>query len=542
MKTVSKLALAGVALILIPGIAFAAAQTEGTGAEAGEPMTITWHDENTDSWVLDHLKEKLNVNIVPNGIAWGDVEQTQLMLAAGEFPDCGPLRPTPQTDPLELYNQAVTRGIPKDAIRANAPNYAELVSKYPIGWLVNQNPEDEEELLAIGGVLSYTDANLTSWPSTRIDWIRNVGMDLSEYDEEKIALDKNGRLYFLDQDVTLDWVEELLYAYREGDPDQNGKNDTIPFSGSGIGSFGCLMGAYGISNGDNQYVDGELYDFRIHPNMPRFLTRMQKWYADGLIDDELTTMDTGTFREKVAAGLVGFINGNMIYAGNFLNRPPNTFVPEEEVGTGAEAVMLPPPVGPDGDQGSSAFNPIPVGHTPFFVNNEVGEAKLAKILEVINYKATPEGMVAFRFGRPGVDFEWEGEPWESAALGGMGSQEQFSIRPFLFSEERLPLLFPKKLAEHLTGYVIPRTDLTYHPARHDLFNEQGVSEIESKYGSNLQTLFEEFFFKGLTGTIDIDAEWDTYVSKWRNSGGDELLEALGSSPLFEPLAEGEVEY
>ena len=73
------------------------------------------------------------------------------------------------------------------------------------------------------------------------------------------------------------------------------------------------------------------------------------------------------------------------------------------------------------------------------------------------------------------------------------------------------------------------------PYRYDLFNETNEGDVESRYGAQLETIEEEFRMNGITGVIDIENEWDDYVSTWLNNGGQELLSELEKAPLVEDI-------
>ena len=40
---------------------------------------------------------------------------------------------------------------------------------------------------------------------------------------------------------------------------------------------------------------------------------------------------------------------------------------------------------------------------------------------------------------------------------------------------------------------------------------------------DLQAQRDEFRDKAIIGTINIDTEWDSFVAKWKKSGGDEWI-------------------
>ena len=71
--------------------------TGGSDRAVKEMVEITWLIKSTErSWCHEHLEEALNVKIMPNGIYTNDRERVTVMLAAGEFPDCGYLGRDPK--------------------------------------------------------------------------------------------------------------------------------------------------------------------------------------------------------------------------------------------------------------------------------------------------------------------------------------------------------------------------------------------------------------------------------------------------------------
>jgi len=545
------LVLMGVTLFISTPL-FAAGGQESTAAD--EKVTINWMCQFEEAWVFDFLEDKFNVEINSNGIYINDSERVSVMLAAGEFPDVGPLF----ENALELYEDGVTRAIPDEMIRTHAPDIAKIYDRYAEAWIANSNPDNEKELLCINGISATTDYNIFL-PMMRVDWVLNVGGELPGYEEEKFPLDSVGRVFFLDRDFTLDQYEQLLYAFRDRDPDGNGKNDTIPLYATNNlwRSFHQLAGAFGVPYNQNRYVDGKLYDFRIDPGMKDLLILLNKWYEDGIVDSEFASQDLRKGWDKIAAGLVGSACEVVTYAGNTAmdDRPPNSFVPNDEIGQpGAEVVVLPSLIGPNGDQGASAYRMLSGdGGYRWFVNRKVSDAKLGRILEVLNYaRGTEEGFVYFQYGKPGVHFDWEGEPWNSKPISrspedvpaGEIKQGFASVYPPFYTAERIKFVYTRDLANFADYYLnAPRGQAqSYRSARFDIKGETGLTDVNRRYGETLNTLYNEFFFKSVTGEIDPAAEWDRYVQQWLDNGGEELLAELEKAPLTESLRQGRLEY
>ena len=523
----------------------------GEGAEAGEKMTITWMSNFESPWALEEASRLFNVNIVTNGIDINDRPRREIMIAAQEWPDCGPSA----INVLDGYNQGVHKALPIAALRKYAPNYAALMDQYAIGWLVNKNPENDEEVLAINGISLTTQANLW-YPQFRIDWIRNVGMDLTGYDDGKSPLDGVDRVFFYDYDITIDWLEDFLYAARDGDVNGNGKvGDVIPMGASNnIGrSWSPLLGAYGVVRGANRMYNGKFYSYQTDPGFKDFLLKMAEWYEADLIDKEFPTFNHTKHWDKIMTGQLAFSCEQLSYAGQTwaMNRPPNTWVPDEEVGTGAEAVMVWPPIGPNGDQGSRRYGELPVRYS-WVIYGHVSDEKMAKILEVVNWRASDEGFAAYQAGKAGVHYDWEGEPYASRQIpratedipAGFSKDGGVSPYPPFYTAQRTSIVQPPILAKWYQNYAFSEKGQKTgtRPYRFDLFGSQELRDVNEMYGETLDTMFNEMFFKGITGQVDVEAEWDSYVQKWFAAGGDKYMAALEKLPLMEPLDQGKVEY
>jgi ABC-type glycerol-3-phosphate transport system substrate-binding protein len=561
MKEKSKWYVMGalvISLILLAPLTVAASGT-GAATESEEVMQISWvvkpaSGEDT-TWWLQELATKFNVEVIPNGVDPYDREKVAIMVSSGEFPDAGYVN----QNPVKMYRDGVIRGIPKDMIREHMPDYSALLdSDYPFAWSHTLNPDNNDEVLVLHSIEDFSNTGLF-YLGFRGDWARKVGVDLPDYDQTKRALDRFGRVYFYDRDVTLDWFEDLLVAFRDGDPDGNGKNDTIPFGPFQWlhWSFDPIAGAYGISffNHFNHLVDGELYHWAISPAYKDFLLRMTTWYEMGLIDQEFPSLERLKHYEKVGNGLIGTVVANVNYPGMpyAVNRPPNNFIPDEELGSGAEVVIMPPPIGPTGLRGTGSLQPYSgLGlRNKFMINREVDDAKLAMILRIVDYSfyGDDEVWIGAYYGKPDVHFTWEGEPWGSLGIktqydevpagypkdGGLGT---FALHANL--TRRIKFTHPKHLADFYTSYLLTEAgrSVTLRPYRYDVFTETGFNDVLIDHGATLTTLQNEFFFKGITGEIDINAEWDSYVARWRGSGGDQLLAELGKAPIVEEVLGG----
>lgn len=539
-------ALAVGLLLAAVSVAVAGGQQEGAAAE-GEIVEITLMSQYSEpTWAMEKIGEELGIRIVPNGIYVNDGEKVDVMLASGEFPDCGPLWESAQV----VYEQGVTRGIPKDMIRRFAPEYTKRVEEdYPMAFLANQNPDDPDELLAMNGIAAHLDTAFFL-PMFRKDWALNVGVELPNYESTKLSIDRFNRVYFYDQDFSLQDWEDMLVAFRDGDPDGNGQQDTIPLGANDnmTRNWQSLAGSHGFAWGRNSEHNGELYDYRIHPGMKDMIKLLNRWYEMNLIDKEFVSLPLRKGWEKMAAGRVAAAFEQSTYAGQqwAMDRPPNAFVPDQELGTGAEVVILPPLVGPGGQYTLSYRDVVPSGGYRWFVNAGVSDSKLEKVLQLFDYSATEEGWVTWHYGEPGTHFEWEGEPWESNPIVKEDEQAlgMVSAYPPLTFPERIKMIQPERMNVFYQEVLFaPRgQNWKMAGARLDLKGETNLAEVGERYGTQLQTMFEEFFYQGILGDIEVDAEWDGYVSQFMRNGGEELMAELKKAPLVSGLKDGEFVY
>lgn len=551
-----------IALALALALAVPAA-LPATGAEeaaAGDGhLEITWLGDTPDeSWWIGQLEEMFDVTITLNGVARFDGEAERIMVAAGEFPDTG----APCClNTLTLYEDQVIRGLPEEMLRANAPDYARAMDeRYPAIWTIYRAPDADGEQIAMGAIAEGSMASVFHL-FTRKDWLDALGVELPDYDRTKTFLAR-GIHYYENDALTLDWLEDVLVAYRDGDPDGNGRNDTIPYgaytqndSPYNSWPWGAIQGALGVPTMNldrNQYVDGELYIAHVSPRFKEFTELAARWWDMGLIDSEFFTIDRGASWEKAATGAFGVYSSNYNYVGRVPARPPDNMISDQEVADGVELVMF-APIGPRGEQFAGMYGTSYVRSQVQVMNKNLSDAKAERVMRIVNTKyrlddGTTEGIDLwiqweYNHGQEGVHWEWAGEPYRSQTRrippdqrpAGAPARGGFPTNyPNYQPVESFAFTYPPPqtdwILNHLFGdRVRSRTFATEY---FDIFNETDFREVAARRGEALQTMTAEFFAKAVTGEIDIDAEWDAYVANWMDAGGDELMAEIAKMPRW----------
>ena len=194
-----------------------------------------------------------NVTITLDGTARFDGERERIIVAAGEFPDTG----APCClNTLTLYEDQVIRSLPEDMLRTHAPDYSRAMDeRYPAIWTIYKAADMEGEQMAMGAIAEGSMASVFHL-FTRKDWLDALGVELPDYDETKTFLAR-GIHYYENDALSLDWLENLLVAYRDGDPDGNGKNDTIPYGAYTQGAQALRLVAVGSDPGRTGRADHE---------------------------------------------------------------------------------------------------------------------------------------------------------------------------------------------------------------------------------------------------------------------------------------------
>ncbi len=200
----------------------------------------------------------------------GDEINTQYlsMMASGNYPDI--IQWQHNNDYTGGVSQMYADGIIielNDVIDKYMPNYKKLLEENPH---VAKTLMDDEGRYLYFTVINPLNSDLEKVAVTwwglmmRQDWLDNVGAEVP---------------------TTIDEWYEVLTLFKEGDPNGNGVQDEIPFD-AGSAGLNLFMPAFDIQNG--VYINpetGKVGYGQYTENYKAFLETMNKWYAEGLIQN-----------------------------------------------------------------------------------------------------------------------------------------------------------------------------------------------------------------------------------------------------------------
>ena len=152
------------------------------------------------------------------------------------------------------------------------------------------------KLYALPNVGGNRDGSSLWW--IRKDWLDNLGLEIP---------------------TTLDELVNVMYAFAQQDPDQNGENDTY---GMALikDLFGGNIGLTALAEGMGAYMDGWIETDAgkeygsIQPQAKSVLELLAKLYADNVLDREFIVKDGTKVAEEIVAGKFGLFSGQHFQA------------------------------------------------------------------------------------------------------------------------------------------------------------------------------------------------------------------------------------
>ncbi|GBG11229.1 ABC transporter substrate-binding protein [Paenibacillus agaridevorans] len=320
------------------------------------------------------LKERTGVEVeFIHPTAGTENEQFNLMVASGDLPD------------IIWHNWATYPGGPEKAISdqviaklndlqlEHAPN----LSKY-----LQENPDiDKMVKTDAGSYYSFPfirgDQRLltSAGPVIRKDWLDELGLEVP---------------------TTIDEWHTVLTAFKEK------KGAVAPLSPywdmMSVLSWGTFIGAYDITKGF--YMDeGQVKYGPVEPGYKEFLTTMNQWFNEKLLDNNFATLDTKTVDANIMNGKSG---ATVASAGSGVAKWTTTMADQDPK---FQVVGAPYPVLNKGDQPQFAQYSLPF--TRFGAAISANSANKEAAAAFLDYLYSEEGMLLANFGIEGTSYTIE---------------------------------------------------------------------------------------------------------------------------------------
>ena len=325
-------------------------------------------------------------------------------------------------------------------------------------------------------------------------------------------LDKLG----LEEPKTLEELYTVLKAFKEQDPNGNGKADEIPIAGNLNSNWNVLLALFGAGEQYSDYwtvVDGQMEYMPtteyFKENMIEFLAKL---YAEGILDPDIFTQDRDQFRaicaaEEVVYGMLWdsscayFSNADERY--NWVTlKPVNT----ETWGLGKGVY-----------EGALCV-------TDKCQNPEV-------ILAFMDYLYTEEGGMIIRHGKEDVSYKWnEDGTWVSISEGFDSNVYQATLMGSASPAGKIPDSY----------YDLPASEATRYNNKEVYGKGYGVAgagnyspvislteEENEEYSilhTDIKAYVSNYIAECVTGITSVEETWDTFQKTLKEMEVDRMIE------------------
>lgn len=467
------------------------------------------------------MEEQFNV-IIDWELAPGDglQERKQLALASGDYPEVFLEGKFNKSDIQRYGKQGVLLPL-NELIEQYAPNVQKAFEEVPYLKAAITAPDGNIYGLPRVNECYHCTYSFKFWINKA--WLDELGLPLPETTEQ---------------------FYETMKAFKEQDPNGNGKQDEIPMTGANMksvwnGNFDAFLMNPFIYNDSTRYlqvIDGNVQFVANQPEWKQGLEFMRKLYSEGLIDPAAFTQN------DQALSQLGNIEGDEVigaFSAALHGYALNAWDPEIE--RHKHWVALPPLEGPDGVQ--LAGYEAGISEIQFALTNKATEEQQIAAIKMMDYFFTEEGTLLKEYGM-------EGSGWLPA-----GSEEKdIHGEPAKYTFEGLPetdqtigdrwqLMGPSMMtAEFRDSFAMPQDPNNYEVKLHQasqLYEPYAASEIayptsvfileedvdvEAQIRTAIVDYVQTNLAQFITGSKSLDADWDSYVKGFDGLQLDKYLE------------------
>ncbi|MDQ0914847.1 extracellular solute-binding protein [Paenibacillus sp. V4I5] len=325
-------------------------------------------------------------------------------------------------------------------------------------------------------------------------------------------LDKLG----LNVPKTVDEYIDMMRAFRDKDPNGNGKKDEIPFSGREKLAFTeAFFGAYDAIPSDWKLENGQLIPNLIRPQMKQALATYRKLYEEKLLDNEVFVQKAPVWDAKIKAqGLVGV----------WTHAPRLADKWSAEIKTGTASALLeiiPAPVGPDGKGGHSIGSSV--GSNVWVIPKTTKNPENA--IKFLDWFYSDDAQKFLTYGLEGKD-----HTVEDGKIKYKYPEKQEDIYREEMHLTWLRMVGPLHLtdAEFMKNRpagdrVIKGIEVASKEGRkNDALGMPSLPTLQSRPELGRDGLWLETAAKIMTGKEPVDS-FDKFVEDWKKRGGDQVI-------------------
>lgn len=436
-------------------------------------LTGVWGQPPVDvenSTIFNKLQELTNTNLDITIVPVSSYDQNlNLVMSSNEMPDL-----------VHAFNS-------KAPTLVNAINLGAFHDLSDVDWSQYPNLQEMPELIwnnskingKIYGVPSPVGLNADGL-MIRKDWLDTLNLEVP---------------------TTLEQLKDVLIAFRENDPDQNGAKDTFGLVGRGL----ALRGAFGVHEpqfeGDMMLLEWMTEGYR------DFLAYVRDLYANDVMPKEYFLMQNSDVRDMMTNNVAGAQSAVLHGVGELTveiqkRDPEASFIP------------LDPIQGPNGYTGKTNLG----YYGMWLIPATVDEAKIPGILAYLDQSASEEVNNLMNFGIEGVHYNsLDGQNVDATDEQIKLKEEEAGAGTIVFVNKYNPYNdvtkngFDKELEDMLIASIDEH--IAKSPA--DPF----AVLISETYANRYSDVFKDLdatIIKATTGEISLD-EWDRFVQSLKEN-------------------------
>ena len=396
-----------------------------------------------------------------------------------------------EQETLSLYESGVLIDL-KPYMAEHMPNLSAVLAAHP---------EWEKAITLPDGAIAAL-PTINELPSTNAIWINRTWLD---------------RLG-LETPTTAEELKKVLTAFRDGDPNQNGRQDEVPLTFTGMWDLRWLSHAFGFIS-DDYYLtmdaEGRVNEVLTGEKNRAFMTWLHELWDEKLIDHEgLTSLDT---TRAITDG-----NAAITY-GVIFGPTPLSMIPS----TALDSFDLLMPLTCDGQQQyRMLFSGVSRGS--FALTSACREPE--KLLEWVDYFYGPEGSHMMQAGLPGVEYElmddgswsWISAPEEVSSVIMPASTLTDGTPAPCFIDRDFQMKLDHPVTHRVVNLLVGLIDVSSLPMPQVYLTAEQrtrVNALQPVIGAYADTMMNRF----MTGEVPIDDEnWNAFCQGLEERGLSEM--------------------
>lgn len=491
------------------------ADLQGAKLTYWHPFSSTYIKSINDNLVIQEMEKRTGIKVEyitpPSG---QEGEAFNLMMASGEYPDIIPNQGY-KGGGLKAVQDGVFLKL-NDLIPKYAPNYAKVLAQNPD--IAKQAKEDDGTIWSFK-MLQADEEPSWAGPAIRQDYLDELGLQVPK---------------------TIDDWTNVLRAFKE----KKHLETPMLLQFSKFGAAEAFAGTYDSSYSQFLNKNGTVVYGPIEPGFKDFLTLMNQWYEEGLIDKDFVTRDDKSADAQVTSGNAG--SAAVVYYGSI--------GPWATAGKATNPnYNLVPTTYPVLKEGDDPAKTIHIGNKNWYSKgSDIAINAKSKNVEAamrwLDYRYSEEGFMLFNYGVEGLSYNWVDGPVEQQDGPGFfppSLSERIKKQHPQFTElltknpdgvdfwtaiDKYKTLYEACLRNPLSYVMAPEVydamDKWSTPGKEYMLPPLSSTDEEAKVNAEVMnqvdTYRQEMIYKFIMGAEPLD-NFDKYVEQIKKLGIDKIV-------------------